>query len=110
MPVALVWIYLRTHEGNWMLKYVQEHVKIISQESCDNILVVPFPNHVACPSFNRLGAYISRNAKLRKMGVTYSLLFEQSCQIVLAQVRAVHADRILSNVDEGSDVTGHECK
>ena len=97
--MAFVWVYLRTHEGDWVFKAIKEKMQVPPEEIPDHT-VIPFPNYVSASCLNRFGTYVTRNSKLRDVGVSDSVPRQKAREIVFAQLRAIHADRVIANVNK----------
>lgn len=85
-----------------MVHAVQKMVQIDPNVRPHDMLVVPLPDNLARSCSDRPRANITRNPKLWKMNVLHIARLQQDAQIAFAQVRTVHADRVLPDVDQST--------
>jgi len=69
----------------------------------DNSFIVPFPDRFLRSSLHCAGADVTRHAPFAQMKVRYPHPLQGSLQIILAQFRSVHADRVISNIQDALD-------
>ncbi len=64
----------------------------------DNTLLIPFPDRVARPCLHSASANVSRHSPFTKMKIRNALALKRLLEIALAQFRAIHAHRIVADV------------
>lgn len=99
MPMALHRIVLHAHERGWMLQ-IEEPVQVPLEIRGDDTAIVPAPYRVSRPCFDSLRSHGSRNAPLPYVVVAHTSRFDSTLKIRLAELRFVHADRIVPNIEK----------
>ena len=66
----------------------------------NHAFIVPFPDSFAGTCFHRSGANISRNAPISYVKIFDTCARQSFLQIALTQFRSVHADWIVSNIND----------
>ncbi len=97
------WIKLSAHQRQWMLGNVEECMKVLAEEGCNNCIVVPVPNHVEITNLRSLRSDFTRDAELLEVQVVQAVFPKDPFEVSFAEVGLVHAKRSESDVDNSRD-------
>jgi hypothetical protein len=74
----------------------------------DDVPVIPLPDGVTTAGLNCLSSDISRHSQLGQMDVPKPAALHESGQILFAEIRSIHADRVLPNIRERLHTIRHQ--